>query len=357
MLRTYKRIDHKIFQVQDLINFLVEEVFYKADKKHKCLTKIKSNLLLNKLYENKKSDWFKTEVEIIYSAFTDLTMKEKEIFIEVYKKNNQIAYLCNHPTERESLELINSDVLPLLISFFQELYDKLLKWKDIVDQYGTKKNYYDELIEENEFNSCPCCGYGTIQTVYDKGHSAFDHYLPLKHYPFSVVNFNNLFPLCTDCNSSNKSSKDILKKNKKVFYPFNTSHPQILFEIKINPKSLMKFLTKIKGKDRINSNDLKVIIKTEDAFLEETESWNDIYGINQRHFGQTATNAVSWMDDVRKQFRKKEKELTECFNDIISNDSNKHLGFLKSPYLSELKKFDSFIEAFEEVSGSALINN
>jgi hypothetical protein len=357
MLRVYKRIDHKIFQIQDLIDLLVEEVFYKASKTEKCLSKIKSNFLLNNLYENKKSNWFKTEVEKIYAAFTLLTKEEKDIFIKVYKKNNQIEYLCSHPSEKESLELINSSVLPLLVSFFQQLYDRLLKWKDIIDQYGTKKNYYDDLIEENEFNSCPCCGYGTIQTIYDKGHSAFDHYFPLKHYPFSVVNFNNLFPLCTDCNSSNKSSKDILKKNKKVFHPFNTEHPQILFEIKIDPKSLVKFLTKVKGKDRISKHDLKIIILTDDTYLEETESWNDIYGINQRLFGQTATNAVSWIDDVRKQFRKKEKNLTECFDEIISNDSNKHLGFLKSPYLYELKNFNSFIEAFEEVSGNSVIVN
>lgn len=357
MLRAYRPINNKIFQIQDLLNYLVQEVFYKADKKHKCFTFIKSNSLLKKLYENKRSNWFKIEVEKIYLAFTALTDDEKNTFIEVFKKNNQIEYLCNHPSEKASLDLINSKVLPLLINFFEELYDKLLNWKDIKDEFGSKKEYYDELIEENEFNSCPCCGYGSIQTIYDKGHSAFDHYLPLKHYPFSVVNFNNLFPLCTECNSGNKSSSDILGKNKKVFYPFNTLHPEILFVVNVNPKSLIKFLTKIKGNNRININDLKIKINFDSTYSEEMESWNEIFGINQRYFGQIATNAVNWLDDVRKQYRKKEKNLNVCFDDIISNDSNKHLGFLKSPYLTELKKYDSLIHAFEEVSGNSVIKN
>lgn len=355
MLRVYKKIDHKIFEVQDLVKFLVEDVFCKADKQ-KVITKLKLNPILYKIYNNKNSNWFKNQVDIIYISCKDLTSDERNTFVEIFNSNNDIKKLCNDPSSRKSLSLLSNKISEAVISFFKELYDRLLKWVDIENEYGTKKDYYDELIWESNHNTCPCCGYGNIRTIYDKGHSAFDHYLPLKHYPFSVINFYNLFPLCDYCNSGVKSSSDILKKNKRVFYPFNNSHPEINFEVKINSMSLIKFLEKVKMKDKPEENkDLKVSILCEEKYCEEIQSWDETFKIGSRYFGQIATNAVSWMDDVREKQRKTKKTLSSCFKDIIEEDSNKHLGFLKSPFLSELKKYDSFIEAFEETRTSSII--
>jgi hypothetical protein len=354
MLRVYKRIDHKIFRVQDLLKFLVEEVFCKADRQI-CYTKLKGNSILKKLYENDDSDWFKTQTENIYKQCKKLTDDEKDILREVFERNNEIEYLCNNPSKRKPLTLLSSKISKSIIDFFKEIYDRLLEWVDIKNEYGTKKEYYDDLIWENGFNACPCCGFGNIKTVYDRGHSAFDHYLSIMYYPFSVANFNNLFPLCTDCNSGAKSSSDILKKNKKVFFPFSSIHPEITFEANVDSKNLFKFLAKVKKEERINDNDLKLTIQCDVVYKEQIESWDDIFGINQRYFGQIATNAIAWMDDVRGKRRESGKPLQECFDAIIRDDSNKPLGFLKSPFLSELKKYNSLIEAIEEVSGSSKI--
>lgn len=354
MLRVYKKVDSKIFEVQDLIKMLVEDVFCKADKQ-RAITKLKASPMLLKLYENKKSDWFKKQVDEIYKKFKELTQDEKNTFLEVFNCNNEIEKLCNSPKDRKPLTLLSSKISVLTIEFFKELYDKLLKWVDVESEYGSKKSYYDDLIYENDFKSCPCCGYGNIETVYDKGHSAFDHYLPVKHYPFSVINFNNLFPLCTHCNSGAKSSKDILVKNKKVFYPFNSVHPEITFSVTLNSKNLIKFLTKVKKDDKPINSDLKVFIECDKKYKEQIQSWNEIYEIEQRYFGQIATNAISWMDDVREKHRKTKKKLLDCFDEIIGDDSNKHLGFLKAPYLADLKKYDSFIEAYEETRNSTKI--
>lgn len=354
MLKAYKKIDHKIFEIQELIKVLVDEIFCKADKQ-RCATKIKTNATLLKLYENENSDWFKKQVDDIYIKCRDLTDDEKNTLSEVFTSNNEIRNLCENPNNRKPLSLLSPKISATIISFFKELYNTILKWVDIEKEYGSKKEYYDDLIYENDFNSCPCCGYGNIQTVYDKGHSAFDHYLPVKHYPFSVINFNNLFPLCTNCNSGAKSSKDILEQGKKIFYPFNENHPNINFKIDVNSKTLIKFLTKVKKEEKINDKDLKISANCDKKYKEQIESWNDIFEINQRYFGQIATNAISWMDDVREKHRKTGNKLLKCFDDIIEDDSNKHLGFLKSPYLAELKKYDSFIEAYEETRGSSSI--
>lgn len=319
------------------------------------LTKLKTNIILEKLYTNKNSDWFKNQVNNIYVKCRELSVDERNTFIEIFNCNNEIENLCINPSSRKSLSLLSSKISDAIIAFFKELYDRLLKWVDIEKEYGSKKQYYDDLIDENDFKFCPCCGYGNIETVYDKGHSAFDHYLPVKHYPFSVINFYNLFPLCYQCNSGAKSSKDVLESNKKIFYPFSSVHPSITFEMKIKAKSLTKFLEKVKKKDRPTEDDLKVSPIYDKRYSEQVNSWDEVYEIGQRYFGQTATFAVSWMDDVREKQRKTKKSLSDCFDDIIEDDSNKHLGFLKSPFLRELKNYDSFIEAYEETRKSTKI--
>lgn len=351
MLYNYQKIEHKIFKVQDLLRNLVVEVICKADN-NDCFSKLEPYPILIKLYENKRSDWFKTSIENIYKQSKKMDDDERTKLIDVFDNNNNIEYLCLNPTKRLPVSDIKLEVSILLVDFFLELYKKFLSWKDVFSEFGTKKEYYDDLIWDYEFNYCPGCGYGIVKNVYDKGHSAYDHYLPLKHYPFSAVNFNNLFPLCTDCNSDSKGEKDILKKKKKIFYPFNNHHPKIDFNVTVEPKSLFKYINK---KKRINKTELKINVVCDSKYEEELESWDYIFEIGTRYFGQVAQNGKSWLGDVLEKQRKSKSAIEKCFDTIIDDDSNKHLGFLKSPFLSELKNYDSLIEAINESSNSSRI--
>lgn len=353
MLHSYQKKEHKIFKAQDLIRNLVVEVICKADNED-CYTKVKVYPILVKLYDNNRSDWFKKSIENIYKESKKLDNTERTKLIEVFDNNNNIQYLCLNPTKRLPISCIKDEVSGLLVDFFKELYSKFLSWKDVFSEFGTKKEYYDALIEENEFRFCPGCGYGIIKNSYDKGHSAFDHYLPLKHYPFSAVNFNNLFPLCNDCNSDSKGETDILKKGKRIFYPFNNNHPKIDFNVSVEPKSLIKYINK---KERIGEKELKIDVVCEAKFNEELESWDYIFEVGKRYFGQVAQNGKSWLGDVLEKQRKTKETIQKSFDTIIDDDSNKHLGFLKSPFLSELKNYDSLIEAINESGNSSKIRN
>ncbi|MDH5033774.1 hypothetical protein [Chryseobacterium cucumeris] len=352
MLKAYRKIDHKIFKAQDIVIYLVEEIFCKADQQ-RCFTKIKKHKTLKSLYENPLSNWFKLNVEKIYIECRRLDNSDKNTLKRVFHNHNDIESLCEKPTTLIPLSQINLTVRDLIADFFREFYNKFLEWKIIKDEFGTKKEYYDDLLWENEhITACPCCGYGILKTVYEKGHSPYDHYLPKKHYPLSSINFNNLFPLCSECNSDYKGEKPILNYKKKVFYPFGTALPQIDFEIKVDPSSLVKFINK---KERINNKDLKIKILCDSKYNEEIESWDTIFKVEERFFGQVATNGKAWLDDVREKHRNSKKSYADCFDEIIKDDSNKYLGFLKSPFLSQLKEHQSLIEAIEEVSGSSTI--
>lgn len=350
MLKVYKSIAHKVFEIQKLIEHLVDEVWCKADN-DSCYDKLNDDL--KTLYDNPKSDWFKNSLEEIYNVAKGLNDDEKLTFRTIFYNNNKVEHLCSNPQDIELLNKINEGFLNVVKPFFQNLYTRLLDLAFIKTNYGSKKQYYDSLIDEHKH--CPCCGYGSIKTVYDKGHSALDHYLPQKHYPFSTVNFKNLFPLCTECNSDNKGEKDILESGKKVFYPLSANHPNISVLIDVNKESFNEIIIKTKSSDKIEEEHIKVSFEPDS---EEVESWDTIFGIKKRYFGRVALNRKSWLDDVRQIYRDSDintPNYEKAFDKVIEYDSNKELGFLKSPFLSKMKSYTSLIQAYEEVTGDYII--
>jgi len=350
MLKAYQPIRHKISGAHKLLEFLVLKVWCKADNKS-CESKLNANL--KALYDNSHidDDSFKKPVKKIYSICKGLSVAEIKAFKKAFVTNNKIKELCNDPSKAIPLATLNNDLADEVIPFFKTLYKSFMSWKFIKDTYGTKKEYYDKLITKNGFKFCPCCGFGTIKTIYDKGHSPYDHYLPLKHYPFSVVNFKNLVPLCTECNSDYKGETDILKAGKKVFYPINSSHIEINIDYAISSNSFRYIIIKTNSTNKLSRKHIEVLFNVSG---EEINSWDSTFDIKSRYFGQVANNRESWLNDVRETYRDSDintPTFEHAFDKVIKSDANKYQGFLKSPYLNRMKSFSSLIEAMEEVTG------
>lgn len=350
MFRVYTRFNSDIFKAHDLIVYLVCEVWCKADRQ-RYRTKLNAELL--ELID--AHDWFDEHVKKIYKIAKDLTLDQKNDFKNAFLNNNKIEELCNLDLPIIELSSLDETLVKALVLFFKELYTKFLGWELIYNKYGKKKEYYDELILQNEFVFCPCCGFGDIKTYNQDGHSPFDHYLPLKHYPFSAINFNNLFPLCHTCNSSYKGETDILKDGKKVFYPYSIKHPDIKVSTKLEKKSLGKLITKTTDlANKISSDDMLLGLIPDN---DQISSWDTIFKIKTRYLGKIADHRISWLDDVRAMYRKPHigGSYEKAFDEVITDDSNKYLGFLKSPYLQNLKSYSSLLDAMIEVSGDHLI--
>lgn len=353
MLKVYKPIPHNIYKAHNLILYLVNEVWSKADN-GQCKSKLNDEL--KALYEDQP--WFQDQVKAIYKVCKSLKTQEKEDFKTAFAHNNRIEELCDGSIAPISLSALNKDLVKVVKPFFKKLYTKFLGWKTIRDNYGEKKTYYDELNLKNGFIDCPCCGYGDLKTIYSKGRSAFDHYLPQKYYPFSSTNFNNLVPICTTCNSDEKGEVDVLKKGKPIYYPFAKTHPNIEVTVKVNKKALKKLIEPTDDlESKITKSEIKVGFNLSD---DKTQSWDKIFDIKTRYFGKVADNRVSWLDDVRQMYRDPDTTVNTyegAFDKIITIDSNKYLGFLKSPYLKSMKSNSHLIKAMDEVSGSSRINN
>lgn len=356
MLKTYSKIEHPIFGVHKLIEFLVSNVFCIADNKS-CYSKLNDDLKL--LYDNVNSDWFKNSIDEIYSIIKD-SENDKSNLKLIFENNNKIEFLCANPKEILKLDLLSEKLAVKIKPFFKELYKRFLGLEFIKSKYGTKKGYYNDLILNSEFIFCPCCGFGLIKHISNKGHSAFDHYLPLVHYPFSVINFDNLFPLCNDCNSDNKGSKDVLLKGKKVFYPFNAVHPLIEISIKIKEKDLLSLFRKNnKEIEEISKKELEVNYQNILEYNEELQSWNLIFDINQRYFEQVKSNGKYWLENFKKRYNKYKaySSFDKIIDDVCDESENEQCSFLKKSFLQSIKLHNaSFIEAMNEVTGDSIIN-
>lgn len=355
MLKVYKSIQSDIFKAHNLIEFLVNEVWCKADNGY-CKSKL--NGLSKELYENQS--WFKTEVNEIYKVCKKLKPIERKSFKEAFATNNKIEELCNRSIQPIDLNTLDADLVKKIKPFFAELYTRFLGWKKIQDTYGDKKTYYDELNFENGFINCPCCGYGDLKTIYSQGRSAFDHYLPQKYYPFSSVNFYNLVPICTTCNSDEKGEVDVLKYGTAIFYPFAASHPNIEVTVDVDTKALQKLIEPTDNlASKINKSEIKVGFNISD---DRIEAWDRIFKIRTRFFGKIADNRVGWIKKVNSRYKKEKERIANysvatAFDDVIDDDSDDQLGFLKAPYLRSLKSHSHLVKAISEVSGSYMISN
>lgn len=355
MLNNYSKIEHSIFGVHKLIDFLILDVFCKANNQS-CYSKLNDDL--KSLYDNPNSDWFRNSIEEIYNIIKDIENDRDNLKL-IYENNNKIEFLCTNPKEILRLESLSNNLVDKIKPFFKELYNKILSWEFIKNKYGTKKEYYNDLILKSDFNFCPCCGFGLIKHTSNKGHSAFDHYLPLVHYPFSAINFDNLFPLCNDCNSDNKGSKDILLKGAKIFYPFNTIHPIIEINIKIKEKNLLSLFRKNNIEiEEISKEELEVNYQNIFEYSEELESWNLIFDINQRYFEQVKSNGKYWLDNFSKRYNrdKGKNSFDEIIDNVCDESEYEQFYFLKKSFLQSIKLHNaSFQEAINEVTGDSII--
>lgn len=352
MFKSYVPIKNNIYGSQKLIEYLVINVWSVADNK-RCQTRLNPELKALSV----KYKWFREQISSIYSVCKSLSEQERDDFKSAFINNNKIEDLCSGDIQPIPLSTLRPELVSILIPFFECLYTKFLGWKLIWKKYGTKKSYYDELILENKFSLCPCCGFGDFKTYYSKGYSPYDHYLPQLHYPFSVINFDNLVPLCHSCNSDYKGSTDIIQNGRKVFYPFAANHPKIEVDVNVDKNSLTKLINRVEDKGVfIDKKNITIILNPKD---DRIDSWDIIFKIKDRYFNKVADNRVSWLDDVRKIYRDPDVRtdtFSAAFDKVVELDSDKYLGFLKSGYLKNLKSYNHLIRAMDEVSKHSKIH-
>lgn len=335
MLRLYKPLeDHEIFKLHAILEHLVCSVWCEACDDD-CNSKISDDF--KDAYNT--YDWLKLKIDEIYEICKSITDDEKEAIKEAFTINNEIEKLCNgesHPKYLNDLpDVVEDKMKPLMVDF----YEILLERKKVP---GSKQDYYQRLIDKNEFQYCPCCGYMPIESRDSNYREPYDHYLPKSKYPFLSVNFKNLVPLCHKCNSDRKGTKDPIENEGKAFYPFsdNTHNIDIHFQ-----------LDKTKDLRTLKRVDLEVYLIGE---TDKIETWDRLFDIKERYNDETRGFTKSLLERIKRrhsEFLKVDATLSyiDSLNKVIADyefDKYEDMKFLKIPLMEELKNCHELIEVY-----------
>ena len=202
------------------------------------------------------------------------------------RESNKIEEICEGKIVFTDFSDIPSTLTEILIKLFKQLYKDVLFGKYFKSHYGDRKNHYHNFIKhkKNELDWCPSCGIRPMHRFTDDITEQYDHYLPKDLYPFSSVNFQNLVPICNDCNSLQvKKDDDILAHTGKVFYPFDETHKPI--EIAISIATNNSDIEKVKW---------KITYTCQEGKSKELSAWKKIYKIEDRHQKHCVGSIKSW---------------------------------------------------------------
>ncbi|ELR69319.1 hypothetical protein C900_05145 [Fulvivirga imtechensis AK7] len=334
MLRLYKPITHDIFKLHVMLEHLVCSVWCEACD-DACETKL--NAEFKTLYDSYA--WLKKEVDAIYDKCKPLTADERKAIKEAFVTNNKIEELCNgsKPVYLDDLPAqVKDDIKPLLVDFYETLLEK-------AKVPGTKKDYYERLIKESDFQYCPGCGLIDFEHEDSKYREAFDHYLPKSEYPFASVNFHNLVPLCYKCNSDRKKTKDPIENDRKAFYPFANGEHDISIAMEIDPN---------KDVDNLERDDLTINLTGE---ADKIETWNWLFDIAERYNDKVRPRIKTYLRELKNRYRQQKKdnpaltfvEIIDREIELYEDDKYSDWKFLKIPLLTELKKRTDIMEVYD----------
>ena len=362
MLFPYKYIKHEVEKFQKYSDFLFLEVWCKAKKP------FSSNLLirmpeLKLIYErlhNEDSDgaiFFNSHIESIYDDFRHLQKQDRDILKKWYKLNNDIDALCQdkylQPISYEKLIREYPTVGKKIKTFYTSLYGtgspfNLLAFGDLGEIVS---KHYFEFMKINDEEICPFCGLISMKGIHHSKREAYDHFMPKAKYPFTSINFKNLAPMCHDCNSSYKLSKeplmhiDPIKKKvsnirRRAFYPYSLKKWSFKTKIQLN------------NKDIVNLSSPDIIIKFTSinsySHLDQIESWNETFGIDERYKARILgkRGAKKWFQEFAelenlKKLEPDNEATIQRFYEMkikeIDADPLDNGNFIKKAFLEECK--------------------
>lgn len=368
MLFPYKYIKHEVEKFQRYSDFLFFEVWYKAKKpfSSNILSRMPELKLIYERLHNEDSEgaaFFNSHIEGIYEDFRSLSKKDREILKNWYKLNNDINALC----QDRSLQPISYDKLireyptvgKKIKSFYTSLYGNGSPFNLVAfgDLREIVSKHYFEFMKINDEEICPFCGLSSIKGTNHSTREAYDHFMPKAKYPFTSINFKNLAPMCHDCNSSYKLSKEplmhidpikkkVLNIRRRAFYPYSLKKWSFKTQVQLNNKDIVN----------LSSDDININFTSINSYshLDQLESWNETFGIDERYkakiLGKRGAN--KWYQEFAEleNLKKLEPENEATFQRLyemkmneINADPLDNGNFIKKAFLEECKNIGLLI--------------
>jgi hypothetical protein len=245
-----------------------------------------------------------TKFRNVFEEIKNLTPAEKKRLLRLYINHQRVKKLCEKKTlPKLELSSFPNSLQISLKELGEYLYTSGLKNAAIrkLANGGAEEGIDSLLLHSQRYraeNGTVCCFCGIndyeeqlADTVDSKQwRPAYDHYLPKDKYPLAAVNFNNLFPVCYQCNSKSKGAEDpcyckIDSQRKLSFYPFNSSAKGGLF------------FSYSSSEAAILSNEFWEV-ELDDDSDENQLSWDRVFGITKRVKDRLNRKYKKWLQSV-----------------------------------------------------------
>lgn len=272
----------------------------------------------------------------IYETIKDWDQVKKTALCKAIISSNDIENICNGTVAATKTASIPTEVSELLVTLFKKLYKDVLFGEFFQPHYGDRKTHYHGFRRHanNGHENCPACGMRSMHNWGEDITDQYDHYLAKDIYPFSAVNFKNLVPICSDCNMAQvKHNDDVLSHTGKVFYPFDTNHQPINFEISIAQNNV----------DSLEKIEWQIDYSCAAGKEDELTAWKAIYKIEDRHKKYLTGNIRSWVDYYWEKINKPK------FISIVPNEYDRKVIYLeekKDRFVFEYKCLSIFLDSF-----------
>jgi len=234
--------------------------------------------------------------KVVFNQIKELDLTQNKRLRRMYVNHQRVARLCQDNIEIIDLSSFPVELKKSLKDLGSYLYSSALKNSRIkqlaINKHGDKNSTLSDLWKAfRDQNGRVCCFCG-IQEYEEQlpddseteWRPAFDHYLPKDQYPLAAVNFKNLVPCCTQCNSKAKGATDPCQckatGRKKALFPYNNSE-----SLGLN----FKFI-----KENIAAKSPWVVtLKNEDD--EKHQTWDRVYKIKERVKSRLNAHYVNWI--------------------------------------------------------------
>ena len=252
---------------------------------------------------------FDGDLQKLIDEYHKLTKAQKASVKQALAVNNSIKKLCagqlkpvkyaDFKTSRED------DFSDLLKAFCKKLWGSFPSNKKIEGHCGNVKQHFDDFVCDSHqvARVCPFCGLNALKPSRGKPRDAYDHYLPKSLYPFTSMNFENLVPICHDCNSGEKGEKDVLYKGGRrrvIFYPFEQGHSHRSVRFNIVPTQAYAPGSRSTSLKAISWHYDVTIKKANDPRVDE---WERIFGVQRRYKEYMSSYETEWFDWLKDRYK------------------------------------------------------
>jgi hypothetical protein len=240
----------------------------------------------------------RNKFEAIYNKYKAIEDNlERKKIIDAYVNTNRIVDLCNNNEEVLCYELndLHESIRKEIDSAFLYLYKSALNHTEFLEFVKDSNTVaLKKFTEDNKLELCPFCGLETMLQLVGQPRISLDHWLNKDRFPFGSVNFDNLIPIGTVCNSNGvKGSKNTLKDKTqlnrvKSYYPYQEHNGISINVISIEKPTIQNQSGKWQLCLEPNDNNEK------EAF----DSWDFIFNISSRYKDYFESNTLlRWQSD------------------------------------------------------------